>query len=218
MVSQESYDRGFSSFVQAFMRLPLRERIAKAFSFTRGLWVTRRFDTRGLVDAGRRIKVTKRNGEIHLDRYCRLGNDVHIAVVGASPDRKAVLHIGVDSGLSDRTKINATHSVSIGDHCSIGWDCDIWDTSWHRVNFLDREPGPISGPVVIEDHVWIGSHTIIQRGVTIGTNSVIAAGSVVTRDIPPNSFAGGVPARVIKEIAGWDRNPDVILKEQKEGK
>ncbi len=217
MISQENASRDLSAFVQAFVRLPLREQIAKAFSFTRGFWVTRRFDTKGLINAGRGIRVVKSNGEIHLNKYCRLGNDVHIAVVGDSPNQRAILHIGIDSGISDRTKINATHSVTIGNHCSIGWDCDIWDTSWHRVHFLDREPGPISSPVVIEDHVWIGSHTIIQRGVTIGTNSVIAAGSVVTKDIPPNSFAGGIPAKVIKEIAGWDRNPDAILKKQEEG-
>lgn len=213
-MSKESSSRSFSSFLQAFNRLPLRARVVKIFCFSRGVWVASKFDTRGLIDAGRHVKVMKRNGEIHLKTYCRLGNDVHIAVVGESPDQKAILRIGVDSGISDRTKINATHSVTIGDHCSIGWDCDIWDTSWHRVHFLDREPAPISSPVVIEDHVWVGSHTIIQRGVTIGTNSVIAAGSVVTKDIPPNSFAGGVPAKVIKEIAGWDRNPDVIPRER----
>jgi acetyltransferase-like isoleucine patch superfamily enzyme len=208
IVSQENTRRGFWPLFQAFMRLPLDQRITKAVHFVRGLWVARKFDTKGLIDAGRRIKVVKQKGEIHLDRYCRIYDDVHIAVVGDSAGRKAVLRIGADSGIAARTKINVTQSVTIGNHCSIGWDCDIWDTSWHRVRFLDRESGPISKPVVIEDHVWIGSHTIIQRGVTIGANSVIAAGSVVIKDIPPNSFAAGNPAKVLKEIAGWDRNPD----------
>jgi maltose O-acetyltransferase len=98
-------------------------------------------------------------------------------------------------------------AVTIGSHCSIGRDCDIWDTSWHRERFLDREPGPLSRPVAIGDHVWIGAHVIVQRGVSIGANSVIAAGSVVIKDVPPNSFAAGNPARVLKQIAGWDRNP-----------
>jgi acetyltransferase-like isoleucine patch superfamily enzyme len=211
-VSQGNTDRsnqGYSFLVKAFMRLPVKQRLIKAMYFARGLWVARKFDTKGLIDAGRRVKIVKQNGEIHLNKYCRMGNDVHIAVTGDSPDRKAVLHIGVDSGFSDRTRINVTDAVTIGDHCSIGWDCDIWDTSWHRVRFLDREPGPISRPVVIEDHVWIGSHTIVQRGVRIGTNSVIAAGSVVVKDVPPNSLAGGTPARVLKEIAGWDRKPHI---------
>jgi len=207
---------GRKSLMQAFMRLPLKQKLIKAFRFARGLWVGRKFDTKGLIDAGRRIKIVKQNGEIHLDKYCRLGDDVHIAVIGNSPDRKAILRIGIDSGISDRTKINVTDSVTIGNHCSIGWDCDIWDTSWHRVRFPDRKPRPISQPVVIEDHVWIGSHTIVQRGVIIGTNSVIAAGSVVIKNIPPNSLAAGNPAKVIREIAGWDRNPHKVNGAQEE--
>ncbi len=206
----ENTGRGMSAFIQAFMRLPLGQRFVKALRFTRGLWVARNFDTWGLVDAGRGIKISRRNGEIHVNRYCRIYDDVHFAVIGPSPDQKAVLRIGIDSGIAARTRINVTQSVTIGDHCSIGWDCDIWDTSWHRVRFLDREPGPISRPVVLEDHVWIGSRTIIQRGVTIGSDSVIAAGSVVIGDIPPNSFAAGNPAKVIKRIAGWDRNPHQV--------
>jgi acetyltransferase-like isoleucine patch superfamily enzyme len=210
IASRENVAIEFSSLVGAFMRLPLKQRITRAVRFARGLWLARRFDTRGLIDAGRRIKVVKHNGEICLDRYCQLGDNVHIAVIGDLRDRKALLHIGTDSSIGDRTKINVTRSMIIGNHCSISWDCDLRDTSWHRVRFLDRESGPISRPVVIEDHVWIGSHTIVECGVTIGANSVIAAGSRVIRDIPPNSFAAGNPARVIKEIAGWDRNPHKV--------
>ncbi|MFQ5575374.1 MAG: acyltransferase [Anaerolineae bacterium] len=189
------------------MNLPLRERTGKMVSFLRGVWVARKFNTKGFIDAGCRIKIVKKHGEIHLARYGRIYDDVHIAVVGQSPEQKAVLRLGFDTGIADRTKINVTLSVTIGNHCSIGWDCDIWDTSWHLVHFLGRQAGPISRPVVIEDNVWVGSHTIIQKGVTIGANSVIAAGSVVISDIPPNSFAGGNPAKVLKPIGGWSRNP-----------
>jgi acetyltransferase-like isoleucine patch superfamily enzyme len=215
-VAQQNTSTGLASFVRTFMHLPWKLRLIQAIRFTRGLWVARKFDTKGLINAGRRIKIVKQNGEIHLSRYCRLQSDVHIAVVGQSPNHKAVFRIGMDSGISDRTKINVTQAVTIGNHCSIGWDCDIWDTSWHLVRFLDREPGPISRPVVIQDNVWIGSHTIVQRGVTIGANSVIAAGSVVVKDIPPNSFAAGNPAKVIKEIAGWERNPHHVREAQEE--
>jgi len=216
--SQENNGRGFSSFFKAFIRLPVGQRMTMMVHLARGLWVARKFDTKGLLDAGRRIKIVKRNGEIHMDRYCRIHDDVHIAVIGASPDRKAVLRIGLDSGISDRTKVNVTEAVTIGSHCSIGWDCDIWDTSWHRVRFLDREPGPLSRPVAIGDHVWIGAHVIVQRGVSIGANSVIAAGSVVIKDVPPNSFAAGNPARVLKQIAGWDRNLHAVSEPQEASK
>jgi acetyltransferase-like isoleucine patch superfamily enzyme len=90
----------------------------------------------------------------------------------------------------------------------ISWDCDIRDTSWHRIRYLDREPKPVSEPIVIQDHVWIGSHTIIEKGVTIGRNSVIGSCSKVIRDIPANSLAAGNPATVLTEIEGWDQNPD----------
>lgn len=207
-IRPESGAKEESQRVTNFLRMSLRDKLSALVQFVRGFWLSRKFDTKGLILAGKSIKIVKRNGEIHVDRYCRIRNGVSIAVVGKDKAHKAVLRIGYDSGISDRTKINVTTSVTIGKGCSIGWDCDIWDTSWHRVLFLDRESGPVSAPVVIEDHVWVGSHSIIQKGVTIGANSVIAAGSVVTKDIPPNSLAGGVPARVIKQIAGWDRNPD----------
>ncbi|MCP4609549.1 MAG: acyltransferase [Planctomycetes bacterium] len=183
---------------------PLTETIQMGIRFARGVWLARKFDTKGLVDTGRRVKIVKQNGEIHVDRYCRFRDDVEMAVVGENAGRKSILRIGYNSGLGARTKINVTDLVDIGDNCLIGWDCDIWDTSWHRVRFLDRESGPISSPVVIEDNVWVGAHTIIQRGVTIGANSVIAAGSVVIKDIPPNSFAAGNPSKVLKEIEGWE--------------
>ena len=207
--SQDRGNQGFSTFAQAFMRLSLKQRTIKAVRFARGLWVARKLGAKGLIDAGRRIKVVRQNGEIHLNKYCRLGDDVHIAMVGESPDRKAILRIGADSGISDRTRINVTDSVIIGDRCSIGWDCDIADTAWHRILVPGQEPGPISKQVVIEDHVWLGSHTIVLRGVTIGANSVICAGSVVGTNIPPNSLAAGNPARVLQKIEGWDRNPDI---------
>jgi acetyltransferase-like isoleucine patch superfamily enzyme len=56
--------------------------------------------------------------------------------------------------------------------------------------------------VILEDDVWLGSRVTILKGVRTGARSTIAAGAVVSRDIPPDSIAGGVPAKVIKSIAG----------------
>jgi acetyltransferase-like isoleucine patch superfamily enzyme len=58
----------------------------------------------------------------------------------------------------------------------------------------------LSGPIVIGKKVWIGSHTTILQGVTIGDNAVIAAGAVVTNDVPENAIVTGVPAKVIKYV------------------
>lgn len=64
-------------------------------------------------------------------------------------------------------------------------------------------------PVVIEDDVWIGANSVVTAGVTIGRHSIIAAGSVVTKDIPPYCVAAGVPARIIKR---YDRNSKSWIK------
>jgi acetyltransferase-like isoleucine patch superfamily enzyme len=63
---------------------------------------------------------------------------------------------------------------------------------------------PKSEPVIIEDHVWIGSKAIILPGVRIGSRSTIGAGSIVTRNIPPRCVAAGNPARVLRHLTEFD--------------
>jgi acetyltransferase-like isoleucine patch superfamily enzyme len=195
-------------YIQKLNKLSWNKRLLHVLRFLRGFWVIRHFNTKGLLDAGKRIKIVKQYGEIHMNGYGTITNDVHIIVIGQSKEHKAVFCLGLGSYIGDRTIINVTKNVSIGDDSMISWNCDIRDTCWHQVRFPGKELKPLSLPIIIQDHVWIGSHTIIERGVTIGKNSVIAAGSKVITDIPPNSFAAGNPAKVVKQIDGWDRNPD----------
>ena len=72
-------------------------------------------------------------------------------------------------------------------------------------NFSDSnkridEQGVSTSPVIIEDDVWIGANAVVLPGVTIGNHCVVAAGAVVTKDVPPHSLVAGVPAKVIKQI------------------
>ena len=110
-------------------------------------------------------------------------------------------------------------NITIGDNVFINAGCKFQDQGGvyigdetfigHNVVLatLDHDIDPEkrhmlhSAPIHIGKRVWIGSNVVITKGVTIGDNSVIAAGAVVTKDIPANVVAGGVPARVIKEIA-----------------
>ena len=90
--------------------------------------------------------------------------------------------------------------VSIGQKCLIAGCVCILDSPGHPLDPAAREAGaPVSDdevkPVVIEDNVWIGYESVIMPGVTIGRNSVVAFGSVVTSDVPPNTMALGNPAR-----------------------
>ncbi|HUS15986.1 MAG TPA: acyltransferase, partial [Chloroflexia bacterium] len=84
--------------------------------------------------------------------------------------------------------------------CRIGTHCIIMDNDFHYVALSRRDERPPGRPIILEPHVWIGNRVIIQKGVRIGYGSVVAAGSVVTRSIPPMSIAAGVPARVIGRV------------------
>jgi acetyltransferase-like isoleucine patch superfamily enzyme len=130
--------------------------------------------------------------------------DCRIAVVskGSHP---AHLHLGEGTEIGDRTIINVTQRVEVGARCSISWDCDISDSDFHQVILSNGQRPQVTEPVVIENDVWVGSHCLILKGVTIGHHSVIAAGSVVRRSMPPYSLIAGNPARRIGEVTGWER-------------
>ena len=112
--------------------------------------------------------------------------------------------------------------VTIGDDCNFGPNVTIV-TPIHpmlpdeRRTMLDKDGNPChlcyARPVTVGNDCWLGANVVICPGVTIGDNCVIGAGSVVTRDIPANSFAAGVPCRVIREITEADsmkHKPEIL--------
>lgn len=90
--------------------------------------------------------------------------------------------------------------VTIGDWCMIGPNVLITTVNHPLSPKGRRERLGVARPVVIGDDVWIGGNAVILPGITIGNNVVVAAGAVVTHDVPSNSVVAGVPARVIKQI------------------
>jgi acetyltransferase-like isoleucine patch superfamily enzyme len=90
--------------------------------------------------------------------------------------------------------------LAIADDVMIGPNVTII-TSGHPIEPSRRRAFVIAKPIVIERNVWIAAGTTIIGGVTIGENSVVSAGSVVTKDVPPNTLVGGNPTRVIRSIA-----------------
>lgn len=142
----------------------------------------------------------------------QIGNDVWLGWSAATKQGKgtillqprlaeSIITIGEHTQISNNVSIGALGKISIGAHCLIGEMTWIMDCNFHEIDPSRRGTGvgPIM-PVSIGDNVWIGSRVMILPGVEIGKNSVIGAGSIVTKSIPPNSLAVGVPARVIRQI------------------
>ena len=88
--------------------------------------------------------------------------------------------------------------VRIGDGCQIGHNV-VFATLNHGLSPEDRK-NTYPAPIVLGKNVWVGSNSTILQGVTIGDNAVVAAGAVVTKDVPANVVVGGVPAKIIKKI------------------
>lgn len=127
-----------------------------------------------------------------------------------------LLIIGERVQINDYVHIGAIERVSIGNDVLIASRVFISDHNHGRYDVKDRNSSPdippverplVSAPVVIEDRVWICENVCIMPGVRIGAGSIIGAGAVVTHDLPPDSIAVGIPARVVKrydrEKAEW---------------
>ncbi|MEK9713381.1 MAG: DapH/DapD/GlmU-related protein [Thalassolituus sp.] len=95
--------------------------------------------------------------------------------------------------------------ISFGDRVLVG-SYTSFDTGGHTLEVNEHGVRPrICKPIVVEDEVWFGANVSVLQGVTIGRGSVIAAGSVVTKDVPPHTIVGGIPAKVIKKLEKADK-------------
>ncbi len=104
--------------------------------------------------------------------------------------------IGKDTIIGEGVVLDGRDKLIIGNHVSIASQVMIYNSE-HNIQSENFEP--ISEPVIIEDYVFIGPRSIILPGVRIGKGSVVAAGAVVTKDVPEKTIVGGVPAKVIGE-------------------
>lgn len=106
--------------------------------------------------------------------------------------RGALIRIGSGTYLNRGTEIVAARSVTIGRDCMIARDVIVMDTDQHALPGRGLQVAPVD----IGDRVWIGARAIVLKGVHIGDDAIVAAGAVVTRDVPPHGIAAGVPARI----------------------
>jgi acetyltransferase-like isoleucine patch superfamily enzyme len=135
-------------------------------------------------------------GTLETEGFVALAEGVQVNVGGTGTVR-----IGDETYINANSCILCTDSIQIGARCAISWGVEILDFDGHRISGSNGE----TGPIWIGDDVWIGARAIVLKGVEIGEGAVVAAGSVVTRSIPPRSLAAGNPARVIRENVTWQR-------------
>ena len=164
------------------------------------------------MDVGAGAKVNFRGMRSSPPSKLKIG-DGTIFNAGIASDRAgSSVTIGQRSFIGDSLIVTAS-SVSIGDDVLISWGCTIVDHDSHALEWVDRRDDVAKfrrgekdwrhvtiRPVVIRNKAWIGFNVIILKGVTIGEGAVVAAGSVVTRDVPDYALVAGNPARVVRNV------------------
>jgi acetyltransferase-like isoleucine patch superfamily enzyme len=113
--------------------------------------------------------------------------------------------IGDDTFIGHACAFSISSSIRIGRHCLLAGGVLIFDMDGHPLDAESRragDPTPPEGmaPVIVEDDVWIGAQAMVLKGVTIGARSIVAAGAVVTKNVPPDAVVAGNPARVMKTL------------------
>lgn len=163
---------------------------------------------------GKRIKIKGfvqifNKGKILISDNCQINSGVRYNPIGGDTITRLITRSGGEIiiknnvGISNSTLVSSTR-ITIGENTIIGGGCKIWDTDFHSINFMDRlckpEKNIKSMPIVIGNNCFIGANSMILKGVVIADNSVIAAGSIVTKDVEKNTIVAGAPAKFIKKI------------------
>jgi len=172
----------------------LRPLVRKAREASAARRQLRRVNTLGQNVRVRGRVIVQNEGLIHI------GERVHF--VAATVPTELVTFPDGELTIGPRAFVNygcsfaATKRIAIGADCLFGPYVNVTDNDFHDLH--DRSRQPEAQPVTIGDHAWIGTRAIILPGVTIGDGAVIGAGSVVTKDVPPNGVVAGNPARLLR--------------------
>jgi acetyltransferase-like isoleucine patch superfamily enzyme len=195
-------------------------------SVLRTLYYSARFKGWCLIDRGTRLKIGRGSriqfapgaflfvGFLHYNPTpcaMHIGRNATLSVVGTAyihRGARVFVHDGALFEIGNRTHICDNAVVTCFDHIKFGedsgtsWNSNIQDTVGH-VFIVNGESRPISKPIIIGDRVLIGSGATVLSGVHIGDAGIVAAGSVVSKDVPAGALVAGNPARVIYHDVVW---------------
>lgn len=154
-----------------------------------------------------RMMRNKMVGSIYLAKDATLDVDAFDVYAGSRINVNAGAKLSLGSGyMNHDCVIDCFDSISIGHHVVISERVVLRDSDNHSIQDMEAissDESAVTAPIVIGDHVWVGMNTIVLKGVTIGEGAVVAAGSVVNKDIPPHCLVAGVPAKVVKTDVTW---------------
>jgi acetyltransferase-like isoleucine patch superfamily enzyme len=162
-----------------------------------------RYYLRSAKSLGHKVRLwgapaVKIEGTLLVGDRVRLASTISTLELNVGPE--GTLEIGERVLINHGCSIGATKLVRIGARCNIGSQAILIDNAFHELDPERRNEQPDPAPVILEENVWLAARVIVLPGVTIGKNSVVGAGSVVTRDIPPDVLAAGIPAKVIRPL------------------
>jgi len=167
--------------------------------YLRGFILRTKVHSEGFIKSIGKTIIINKYGVIRIGNRSCIWPDVKFALIKCPNNDNPLVKIGDFCSVGDRTQIHCGNKIEIGNYVLISWDVNIIEYDYHAPG--GGQPKPI--PITIEDEVWIGARSIITKGVTIGKGSIIGAGSVVVKNVPPYTLVAGNPAKVIKKVHSW---------------
>ncbi len=180
----------------------------KILKFIYGAYIKQKYRRKLFLGKGSEIAFNRFNFKKNC--FISIGNQSIIMSSFYFDKEDAKITIG-DRTYIGGSKMICAEEIEIGDDVLISWGCTIVDHDSHSLSYQDRKDDVVNlldkkkiwdkvtiKKVKIQNKVWIGFDVKILKGITIGEGAVIAAGSIVTKDVLPNTIVGGIPAKIIK--------------------
>lgn len=177
------------------------------------LMIKRKLSAMPSVKIGSKSKIAYRNIVLKNDIKLSIGSESMIEGRLCFDKDSSEIRIGNRTFIGGNSTLIASQKIEIGNNVLVAWGCTFMDHNAHSLNWNERKDdvlnwftktpvwkNVISKPIVIKDHAWIGFNSIILKGVTIGEGAIVAAGSIVIKDVEPFTLVGGNPAQKIKDL------------------
>jgi acetyltransferase-like isoleucine patch superfamily enzyme len=168
-------------------------------------WYIRRFLRPQLDECGEGLEIVGPQYVSISGANILLGRHVHMMALSDAPIRLAVfegmgrVEVGNHVLINPGVRLVSASAIEIGDNCMLAMHCHLSDADWHDTSHRIFAPGN-TAPIKLGCNVWLGDSVKVLKGVSIGDNTIVGAGAVVTKDLPANVVAGGNPAVVLQSL------------------